>query len=233
MLVEDVPRPRWSRFHRRRRCRGRWRLADVVHAVEGARASISSLRYARGMLYMTIHDVLFATDFSDASRLAGETAAEFARHFGARLHVLHVVPPVTDPTPTPGCVARRRSGAREGTLDRDGDRLGPGGATGRGLCPPQRHRSHRPRDARESRMLCSGAWPRPFAAPRLGTSSSARHAERGSAVRRSTTSAATSAPGGERSHGGYATERKSGAAAVPWPSSFRISRRLTSSTRAR
>jgi len=51
------------------------------------------------MLYITIHDVLFATDFSDASRLAGETAAEFARHFGARLHVLHVVPPVTDPTP--------------------------------------------------------------------------------------------------------------------------------------
>src|SRR5512132_1512298 len=50
---------------------------------------------------MTIHDVLFATDFSDASRLAGETAAEFARHFGARLHVLHVVLPVTDPTPAP------------------------------------------------------------------------------------------------------------------------------------
>src|SRR6266508_503660 len=79
----------------------------------GPRVSISSLRYARagpdreGMLYMTIHDVLFATDFSDASRLAGETAAEFARHFGARLHVLHVVPPVTDPTPAPGRVARQ------------------------------------------------------------------------------------------------------------------------------
>jgi len=50
---------------------------------------------------MTIRDVLFATDFSDASRLAGQTAAEVARHFGARLHVLHVVPPVTDPTAAP------------------------------------------------------------------------------------------------------------------------------------
>ena len=53
---------------------------------------------------MTIREVLFATDFSDASRLAGETAAEFARHFGARLHVLHVVPPVTDPTPAPAAL---------------------------------------------------------------------------------------------------------------------------------
>ncbi len=34
----------------------------------------------------------------------GETAAEFARHFGARLHVLHVVPPVTDPTPAPAAL---------------------------------------------------------------------------------------------------------------------------------
>ena len=50
---------------------------------------------------LTIREVLFATDFSDASRLAGQTAAEVARHFHARLHVLHVVPPVTDPTPAP------------------------------------------------------------------------------------------------------------------------------------
>jgi len=50
---------------------------------------------------MIIRDVLFATDFSDASRQAGQTAAEVARHFGARLHVLHVVPPVTDPTAAP------------------------------------------------------------------------------------------------------------------------------------
>ena len=50
---------------------------------------------------LTFRDVLFATDFSEASRLAGRTAADVARHFRARLHVLHVVPPVTDPTPAP------------------------------------------------------------------------------------------------------------------------------------
>ena len=51
-----------------------------------------------------IREVLFATDFSDASREAGATAAEIARHFGARLHLLHVVPPVTDPTPAPAAL---------------------------------------------------------------------------------------------------------------------------------
>jgi nucleotide-binding universal stress UspA family protein len=50
---------------------------------------------------LTFRDILFATDFSEASRLAGQTAAAVARHFGARLHVLHIVPPVTDPTPAP------------------------------------------------------------------------------------------------------------------------------------
>jgi nucleotide-binding universal stress UspA family protein len=53
---------------------------------------------------LLMREVLFATDFSDASRLAGETAAAFARHFGARLHVLHVVPPVTDPTSAPAAL---------------------------------------------------------------------------------------------------------------------------------
>src|SRR3989338_7919094 len=48
-----------------------------------------------------IRQILFPTDFSDASRLAGTTAADLALQFGARLHVLHVVPPVTDPTPAP------------------------------------------------------------------------------------------------------------------------------------
>jgi nucleotide-binding universal stress UspA family protein len=50
---------------------------------------------------LTVREVLFGIDFSEPSRLAGRTAAELARHFGARLHVLHVVPPVTDPTPAP------------------------------------------------------------------------------------------------------------------------------------
>jgi nucleotide-binding universal stress UspA family protein len=55
-------------------------------------------------LGLTFRDVLFATDFSEASRLAGRTAADIARHFKARLHVLHVVPPVTDPAPAPGAL---------------------------------------------------------------------------------------------------------------------------------
>jgi nucleotide-binding universal stress UspA family protein len=46
---------------------------------------------------LVIRNILFATDFSDASRLAGQTAAD-ARHFEARLHILHVIPLVTDPT---------------------------------------------------------------------------------------------------------------------------------------
>lgn len=50
---------------------------------------------------LTLRDILFATDFSGASRLAGQTAADLALHFKARLHVLHVVPPLTDATPAP------------------------------------------------------------------------------------------------------------------------------------
>ncbi len=50
---------------------------------------------------LALRQILFATDFSDASRLAGATAADLARQFGARLHVLHVVPRVTDPTKAP------------------------------------------------------------------------------------------------------------------------------------
>jgi nucleotide-binding universal stress UspA family protein len=34
---------------------------------------------------LTFREVLFGTDFSEPSRLAGRTAAELARHFGARL----------------------------------------------------------------------------------------------------------------------------------------------------
>lgn len=46
-----------------------------------------------------VRQVLFPTDFSDVSRRAGRTAVAIAETFGARIHVLHVVPPVTDPTP--------------------------------------------------------------------------------------------------------------------------------------
>ena len=49
--------------------------------------------------------ILFATDFSETSVKAGRTAVQFARHFRARVHVLHVVPPATDPTFAPGELA--------------------------------------------------------------------------------------------------------------------------------
>jgi len=50
---------------------------------------------------LVISEVLFPTDFSDASRPAWATALALVCRFGARLHVLHVVPPVTDPTTAP------------------------------------------------------------------------------------------------------------------------------------
>ena len=46
---------------------------------------------------MNLADVLFATDFSAASERAGLVAREMARQQGVRLHVIHVVPPITDP----------------------------------------------------------------------------------------------------------------------------------------
>lgn len=46
-----------------------------------------------------VSQVLFPTDYSDVSRAAGHRAADLARRFNARLHVIHVVPPVTDPGP--------------------------------------------------------------------------------------------------------------------------------------
>jgi nucleotide-binding universal stress UspA family protein len=39
-----------------------------------------------------VRNILFATDFSAASEAAGHKAADLARQFGARLHVLHAVP---------------------------------------------------------------------------------------------------------------------------------------------
>jgi two-component system, chemotaxis family, protein-glutamate methylesterase/glutaminase len=51
------------------------------------------------MAELTMSQILFPTDYSDMSRAAGRMAADLARHFKARLHVVHVVPPVTDPGP--------------------------------------------------------------------------------------------------------------------------------------
>lgn len=47
---------------------------------------------------MRLNEILFPTDFSPASEAAGRVAREMAVQAGARLHVLHVVPPVTDPS---------------------------------------------------------------------------------------------------------------------------------------
>ena len=47
---------------------------------------------------MRVNTVLFPTDFSSASEAAGRIARSVAQQAGARLHVLHVVPPVTDPS---------------------------------------------------------------------------------------------------------------------------------------
>jgi nucleotide-binding universal stress UspA family protein len=46
-----------------------------------------------------VRTVVFPTDFSDCSRHAGGRAANVARHFGARLHILRVDLPMAAPTP--------------------------------------------------------------------------------------------------------------------------------------
>ena len=53
---------------------------------------------------LEIREILFPTDFSEVARQAGQTAADLARHFGARLHVLHVVGPASDPAPAPSAL---------------------------------------------------------------------------------------------------------------------------------
>lgn len=45
----------------------------------------------------TFSRILFATDYSETARAAGRIAAELARRFNARLHVLHVESPVARP----------------------------------------------------------------------------------------------------------------------------------------
>jgi len=47
---------------------------------------------------MRLNEVLFPTDFSTESDVVGRIARDMAKQAGARLHVLHVVPPVTDPS---------------------------------------------------------------------------------------------------------------------------------------
>jgi universal stress protein A len=59
---------------------------------------------------MNLGDVLFPTDFSDAAARAGLVATEIAREEGVRLHVIHVVPPVTDPGDSPERLERFAAG---------------------------------------------------------------------------------------------------------------------------
>jgi len=48
---------------------------------------------------MKFREVLLPTDFSAAADAAALVAMAIARETGARLHVVHVVPPATDPSP--------------------------------------------------------------------------------------------------------------------------------------
>ena len=64
---------------------------------------------------LTIREILFATDFSDVSANAGRLAVQTTKRLGARLHVLHVVPPVTDPVPSARALADLAS-ALEGRI---------------------------------------------------------------------------------------------------------------------
>ena len=40
---------------------------------------------------MNVNRILFPTDFSEHSKVAERTACDYAAHFGAELHVLHVL----------------------------------------------------------------------------------------------------------------------------------------------
>jgi nucleotide-binding universal stress UspA family protein len=51
-------------------------------------------------------EILFATDFSDAVRPAGMVAADVARQYDARLHVVHVVPMGGDPDASSSALRR-------------------------------------------------------------------------------------------------------------------------------
>ena len=63
---------------------------------------------------MRLNEILFPTDFSPASEAAGRIAREMALQAGALLHVLHVVPPVTDPSLPAEHLARAGRSLAEG-----------------------------------------------------------------------------------------------------------------------
>lgn len=63
---------------------------------------------------MNLGDLLFPTDFSAASEPAGLVAREMARQWGGRLHIVYVVPPVTDPADSAEKLDRLAAGLGEG-----------------------------------------------------------------------------------------------------------------------
>src|SRR5262245_28835201 len=88
---------------------------------------------------LIFHDILFATDFSETSRLAGQTAAELARHFGARLEL-----PGQDPRGSPRAQASGGAGrAPVGPVSRVAKLR-----SGVGVTPRTSHPTTRPRAAR-------------------------------------------------------------------------------------
>ena len=63
---------------------------------------------------MRLNEILFPTDFSPASEAAGRIAREMALQAGARLHVLHVAVPVTDPAPAAESLTRAARSLADG-----------------------------------------------------------------------------------------------------------------------
>lgn len=63
---------------------------------------------------MRLNEVLFPTDFSSPSELARQIARDMAKQAGARLHVLHVVPPANDPSSAAAELARVSRGLGDG-----------------------------------------------------------------------------------------------------------------------
>jgi nucleotide-binding universal stress UspA family protein len=53
-----------------------------------------------------LNEILFPTDFSSLSELVGEIARDMAKQAGARLHVVHVVPPTADPSSSATALGR-------------------------------------------------------------------------------------------------------------------------------
>ncbi|HET8530176.1 MAG TPA: universal stress protein [Methylomirabilota bacterium] len=74
-------------------------------------------------------EILFPTDFSPASEAAGRIARAMALEASARLHVLHVVPPVTDPSVFREQLARAGQGLAEGLRVETALRTGLAGRT--------------------------------------------------------------------------------------------------------